>query len=763
LEHLWHRGITQIIRIGSRSKSTLLEVNLRKVAKNIERTKAEKKEAGRHFSKLKKFETEVKSCLDKMKMATSAKSIKSYLTKCDEATFCSAIFGAEPEEGWTLVTHKNEDDLLAAWICSGAMTHEMPRPVNELRSHDPDKLSRQERETLCHLWVEDLMAEHMEEFVMLEADHRQAKSDFEAVQREIDLRVLSECQVIGLTTTGLAKNLKLLRKVDSKVLLCEEAGEVLESHILTALLPSLEHVILIGDHLQLRPQVTNYELSVNHPLGEQYSLDVSLFERLVKPIYPMQSMLPFDTLTVQRRMHPSISRLIRDTIYRDLEDAANLSDYPEVVGMRKRLFWFDHSRPEGKADPTQPLTTSHTNDFEVEMVAALVSHLVRQGVYAHDQIAVLTPYLGQLYRLKKRLGSSFEIVMGDRDTEDLDKQGLELDVESPPAVQKKSLGKCLTLATIDNFQGEEAAIVVISLVRSNPEVRCGFLKTSNRINVLLSRAKHGMYILGNSATYAHVPMWSDVIGMLKADHNLGTKLPLQCPRHKGKAIEIGSLDDFVRLSPEAGCDAQCLQRLSCGHTCTSRCHSMVLHTAVKCLESCPRSKPFCDHPCPNPCDDPCEEKCLTILKGRNLQLPCDHFLASPRCWQVREPGSIKCTALAEKTVPGCGHKVYTPCYEDTTKNLFRCRAICEHTLPCGHLCTQPCEKCRTRMDGKVTVEFHPPCTAPCGRGYSTCVHSCSKPCHPGEDCPPCDRHCEIQLQPQPLRENLFRALHTLRC
>ncbi|KAI3325376.1 hypothetical protein HD806DRAFT_446443 [Xylariaceae sp. AK1471] len=745
LEHLWHRGITQIIRIGSRSKSTLLEdVNLRKVAKDIERTKAEKQAGGRYWNKLNKVETEVKSCLDRLKIATSGKAIKAYLIECDESSFYSAIFGAEAEEGWTLVTHKDEDESLNTWIRGGAITRAMPRPVNELRNQNPGQLSRQEREALCHVWVEELMAEHIGEFVSLEADHRHAKSDFEAVQREIDLRVLSECQVIGLTTTGLAKNLKLLRKVDSKVLLCEEAGEVLESHILTALLPSLEHVILIGDHLQLRPQVANYELSVNNPLGEQYSLDVSLFERLVKPIHPTQSTLPFDTLTVQRRMHPSISRLIRETIYSDLEDAAHLLDYPEVVGMRKRLFWLDHNSPESKADPTQPLTTSHTNDFEVDMVAALVSHLVRQGVYSQDQIAVLTPYLGQLYRLRKRLGSSFEIVLGDRDIEDLDKQGIELDVASPPTIQKKALGKCLTLATIDNFQGEEAAIVVISLVRSNPEGRCGFLKTSNRINVLLSRAKHGMYLLGNSATYAHVPMWSDVIGMLKEDGNFGTKLPLQCPRHKEKAIEIGSLDDFVRLSPEAGCDVQCLQRLSCGHTCTSRCHSMVLHKAVRCLEPCPRSKSFCDHPCPNFCGDPCEEKCSTILKGQKLELPCGHFLTSPRCWQIREPESIKCTALAEKTVPGCGHKVHALCYEDTSKNLFKCMATCDFPLPCGHLCSQSCERCRIRVDGKVTVEFHPPCTAPCGRAYSTCTHSCSKPCHPGEECQPCDKPCEIQ-------------------
>jgi superfamily I DNA and/or RNA helicase len=70
---------------------------------------------------------------------------------------------------------------------------------------------------------------------------------------------------------------------------------------------------------------------------------------------------------------------------------------------------------------------SRTNSFEVEMVATLVSHLVRQGTYASDDIAVITPYLGQLQKIKQRLASSFEIVVGDRDQEKLEAEGLQID------------------------------------------------------------------------------------------------------------------------------------------------------------------------------------------------------------------------------------------------------------------------------------------------------------------------------------------------
>lgn len=41
-------------------------------------------------------------------------------------------------------------------------------------------------------------------------------------------------------------------------MLVEEAGQVLEAHILGALVPSIQHVILIGDPKQLRPNITNY-------------------------------------------------------------------------------------------------------------------------------------------------------------------------------------------------------------------------------------------------------------------------------------------------------------------------------------------------------------------------------------------------------------------------------------------------------------------------------------------------------------------------
>ena len=85
-----------------------------------------------------------------------------------------------------------------------------------------------------------------------------------------------------------------------EIVLVEEAAEVLEAHILTSLTEATEHLILIGDHEQLRPKPEVYELQIDS--GSGFDLDLSLFERLVR-----SSNFPYATLRRQRRMRRHIS------------------------------------------------------------------------------------------------------------------------------------------------------------------------------------------------------------------------------------------------------------------------------------------------------------------------------------------------------------------------------------------------------------------------------------------------------------------------
>lgn len=454
----------------------------------MEKTKLEKTEAWRYHQALEENAQEVATLLRDIQHATSPEIVKRYLETFHTEHYYELY--PDEEEGWETVKSRH-DDTVRKWLQNTPAkpnTRTGPRSVSRLLTAPTNQMSQEERRILYEHWIKEIREMLSEKFVQATGAFSTTRGNLNRCNQELNLRCLKKAHVVGVTTSGLARNIELLHRLNSKVLICEEAGEILEAHTISALLPSIEHAILIGDHEQLRPQVQNYELSLESVRGVKYSLDVSLFERL---IHPRQAgiRLPFESLATQRRMHPSISRLVHDTLYPDLNDNPSVRDYPTVSGVRRRLFWLDHAEEEAQKDPAQPNQVSHSNDHEVQMVAALTSHLVRQGVYPSDGIVVLTPYVRQLQKIRRMLSQSNElqVVVGERDQEELEKQGLDEGkaAETISPIRKTTLLKSLRVATVDNFQGEEADVVVVSLVRSNKEKKCGFLKTSNRINVLL--------------------------------------------------------------------------------------------------------------------------------------------------------------------------------------------------------------------------------------------------------------------------------------
>jgi superfamily I DNA and/or RNA helicase len=77
------------------------------------------------------------------------------------------------------------------------------------------------------------------------------------------------------------------------------------------------------------------------------------------------------------------------------------------------------------------------------------------------------------------------------------------------------------ICAVDNFQGEENDIILLSLVRSNEEENIGFLRTSNRVCVALSRAKKGFYCIGNIQLMCRKDkLWADIIRDIRAEGNV---------------------------------------------------------------------------------------------------------------------------------------------------------------------------------------------------------------------------------------------------
>ncbi|CAI2172161.1 19284_t:CDS:10 [Funneliformis geosporum] len=432
-----------------------------------------------------------------------------------------------------------------------------------------------------------------------------------------DLFILKQNRVVGMTTTAAAKYHDLLINLAPKIMIIEEAAETLEAHIVTALTPATEHLILIGDHQQLRPNTSVHELA------EVFKLDVSLFERLT-------NFLPYCQLTEQRRMRPEIRELLTP-IYKDvLTDHEIVCNYPNVPGFCNDLFFFDHQEEEVHEEETM----SKKNKFEAQMCTKFTDYLVKGGTSAKN-ITILSMYSGQRKLINQLLRDE------SRNTPEM------VDVR---------------VCSVDGFQGEENDIILLSLVRSrDTRQSIGFLSVANRVCVALSRAKHGMYIFGNASQLKmQSELWRDVLRILEKTGLCGQTIDLYCQKHSNPnkeewphGVEITEVSWYADIPPEGGCMRECQEVMECGHICPNKCHIAPHNT---CKEKCIRKFPSCGHSCTKRCDDPCGN-CEKMIM---FHPQCGHDKEVP-CYVSQSP--TMCRATVRVGFPDCKHFDRSPCYK----------------------------------------------------------------------------------------------------
>lgn len=196
-------------------------------------------------------------------------------------------------------------------------------------------------------------------------------------------------------------------------------------------------------------------------------------------------------LNVQHRMHPRIAEIISSAFYPDLEtdtaakarfqgpapvscqDSAVIPDLP-VVWIDMPSLQHTPGMRKGERYPRY-----HSPD-EVEAVVAVLSMLTVRSCGA--SLAVLSPYRQQVSRLAKAIDQE---------------KPRRLAHLSMFSAESKDGAFC---HTVDSFQGSEADVVVISLVRNNQHggLRAlGFLADPRRMNVLLSRARWRLIVVGS--------------------------------------------------------------------------------------------------------------------------------------------------------------------------------------------------------------------------------------------------------------------------
>ncbi|KAL1696773.1 hypothetical protein GGG16DRAFT_108222 [Schizophyllum commune] len=620
------------------------------------------------------------------------------------------------------------------------------RSLAHLATLNPWSLPFADRWRLFESWEDEVRrlayAANLEEFEHSRVRYLEACQNYENVKNEARRELLRRTELIGCTTTGksflpsddvdtkltnvpsgAAKLVSLLNAISPKVLMVEEAGQVLESHILASLVPSVQHLIEIGDPQQLRPTLATYRLSMDHPVGGRiYRFDRSLMERL------SDNGAPMSLINVQRRMRSQIADFPRLILYPTLTDHPLVQDYPDVQGMRQNVFFLTHTHQEnGDKD-----SVSKHNMFEVEMIRDLVVYFLKQGPYTgKGDIAVLCAYLGQLQKVRAALKDArLAVTLDERDREQLAQQAEGEEVaEEQESFENVQIAKHIRLGTVDTFQGEEAKIVIVSLVRNSGDFAgdspIGFLRVINRVNVALSRAKHGQYILGNAANLRHNATWASILDEMETRGQVGPALPIVCPRHPDVTRDIDSPGQLPLEAPEGGCLARCDHQLKCGHTCQSVCHpDLELHSRMRCTMPCPRIKCPRQHPCPLQCGQECEQCMFPVY---NVKLPCGHVAKRIQCHEMENLSSIKCTVSVKKQLTRCEHVVTLECHQDPANVPCKAKAVLR-TLPtlhgelfvglsapglpgalrlvCGEPCSsQECIECMSADKKMTTVDF----------------------------------------------------------
>ncbi|GBB94416.1 hypothetical protein RclHR1_02350015 [Rhizophagus clarus] len=657
------------------------------------------------------------------------------------------------EPGTSTSNESQIDNEMINWI-KNYNEPKTNRPLNELlNDYSIWRMSIAERKKLYDHWRTNIYKGKVGILTKLQKKHEEKCKEVNNIYDEGRRQVLLRSDVIGMTTNGAAKFQNLIRSIGPRIIICEEAGEVLEAHILSALTQETQHLILIGDHNQLRPHIATYSLSMDSTTGKNYQLDKSLFERLVYGDKAVK--IEKAQLLTQRRMRSEVSDLIRYTLYPNLIDGDNTKQYDDIRGAQHNVYFIDHRNPEDSTGGEYAMK-SLVNRYEIKMVVEMVKYFVRNGYTKPDDIAVLTPYLGQMIKIRDALARSFVVVIDERDQQNInemeerqEKQGGTND-DNTSVASKKSLNQQVTLRTVDNFQGEEANIIIVSLVRNFSKLpsgydSIGFLKSTNRSNVLLSRARKGMYLIGNSELMAmkSKDMWSPVINILHERNQVGFGMPIVCNNHSDYKNIITEPDQFEKVSPNGGCNKNCNMLLPCGHKCKFKCHTdNPDHIGVICNEHCLKVHPECDHPCQKLCFDKCGD--CEFLIGDIILPGCGHVLKGAKCWQVRAKDSIKCKTLVLKKLLHCEHYKNIYCSE-TVNTKEKCTEKCRKQLECGHECLSECDKCQKRSkppkEETNTIPLiertqHGKCQTTCNR-LLFCGHKCTINCHEGEECPPC--------------------------
>lgn len=227
-------------------------------------------------------------------------------------------------------------------------------------------------------------------------------------------------------------------------------------------------VVLAGDPKQLGPVIYSKN-------AETYGLGKSYLERLFECKFYGNGDVNYVTKLVRNyRCHPEILHLPSQLFYNGELMACKEVDTKSPMAWMELLpnkeFPVLFMGVQG-VDEREGSNPSWFNRIEASEVVEMVMKLIEKGLTKED-IGIITPYRQQVLKIKKAL--------------------------------ETFVGPDIKVGTVEQFQGQEKEVIVISTVRSTikhndfDKIHClGFLSNPRRFNVAITRARSLLILIGN--------------------------------------------------------------------------------------------------------------------------------------------------------------------------------------------------------------------------------------------------------------------------
>lgn len=287
----------------------------------------------------------------------------------------------------------------------------------------------------------------------------------------------------------------------------DEGGQAVEPECVIAIAgllhPETGQVVLAGDPKQLGPILRS-------PLALQHGLGLSLLERLMtqNALYQKSSDSGhFDTRFVTKllrnyRSHDAILKIPNELFYENelqvFADPFERETYCKWEYLPRKGFPVIFHGVMGK-DEREANSPSFFNVSEIEILMDYLSKLIetqgKKGLpkLSAKDIGIIAPYRKQVEKIQKAL-------------------------RSVAAFSRWSDLKELKVGSVEEFQGQERKIIMVSTVRSSvnyikmdKDFNIGFLSNEKRFNVAMTRARSLLIVVGNPVILNKDPTWQKFI------------------------------------------------------------------------------------------------------------------------------------------------------------------------------------------------------------------------------------------------------------